>query len=94
MRARDRRETGNFFVIESPDWVNIIALTPEKEVVLIEQFRYGTEEIILEIPGGMIDGSESAETRGKTGTARGDWLLGRKVGVSWNIAAESRHSKQ
>jgi 8-oxo-dGTP pyrophosphatase MutT (NUDIX family) len=51
-----------FFVIESPDWVNIIAMTKDEEVVLIEQFRHGTEEIILEIPGGMIDENEDAET--------------------------------
>ncbi len=49
---------GSFFVIENPDWVNIIALTKDKKVVLIEQFRHGAEEIILEIPGGMIDGDE------------------------------------
>jgi ADP-ribose pyrophosphatase len=49
----------NFFVIECPDWVNVIALTKEKEVVLIEQYRQGTEEITLEIPGGMVDGGEN-----------------------------------
>jgi len=47
-----------FFVVENPDWVNIIALTKDEQVVLIEQFRHGTEEIILEIPGGMIDADE------------------------------------
>ena len=51
----------SFFVIECPDWVNVIALTKEKKVVLIEQYRQGTEEIILEIPGGMIDESEAPE---------------------------------
>ncbi len=50
-----------FFVIECPDWVNIIALTKENEVVLIEQYRQGAEEIMLEIPGGMIDGDEEPE---------------------------------
>jgi len=52
----------SFFVVENPDWVNIIALTGRDEVVLIEQFRYGTEEVILEIPGGMVDEGEAAET--------------------------------
>ncbi len=48
----------SFFVLESPDWVNIVALTPEKQVVMIHQFRHGTEEVILEIPGGMVDASD------------------------------------
>lgn len=50
-----------FFVIEVTDWVNVIALTKEKEVVLIEQYRQGIEEIVLEIPGGMIDDGEDAK---------------------------------
>ena len=54
-------ETHNFFVIEAPDWVNVIALTKEKNVVLIEQYRQGTEEITLEIPGGMVDADEEPE---------------------------------
>jgi len=49
------------YVIENPDWVNIIALTAEMQVVLIEQFRYGIEKVILELPGGMIDEGENAE---------------------------------
>ncbi len=56
-RESDGNE-GSFFVLENPDWVNIIALTKAREVVLIKQFRYGTEEIILELPGGMIDNGE------------------------------------
>jgi 8-oxo-dGTP pyrophosphatase MutT (NUDIX family) len=59
-RSSDEKKA-TFFVIENPDWVNIIALTKANEVVLIEQFRHGSEEIILEIPGGMVDENESAE---------------------------------
>ena len=51
----------NFFVIENPDWVNVIALTKDNKIVLIEQYRQGTEEITLEIPGGMIDENELPE---------------------------------
>ena len=63
MRRDKRRSprTGkehSFFVLESPDWVNIIPLTPEGEVVMIHQFRHGTEEVTLEIPGGMVDASD------------------------------------
>lgn len=54
----DENETASFFVIENPDWVNIIAVTKDDKVVLIEQYRHGTEEITLEIPGGMVDEGE------------------------------------
>ena len=48
----------NFFVLQTPDWVNIIPLTPEGKVVMIHQFRHGTEQVTLEIPGGMVDASD------------------------------------
>ncbi|SPE61311.1 NUDIX hydrolase [Verrucomicrobia bacterium] len=44
-----------FFVIDSVNWVNVIALTPERQVVLVEQYRHGSNSLELEIPGGMID---------------------------------------
>jgi len=44
-----------FFVLESPDWVNVIPLTPEGKVVMIRQFRHGSEDVTLEVPGGMVD---------------------------------------
>ncbi|HST53941.1 MAG TPA: NUDIX hydrolase [Pyrinomonadaceae bacterium] len=51
--------THDFYVIEAPDWINVIPLTARDEVVLIEQYRHGTQEVSLEIPGGMIDAGES-----------------------------------
>ena len=48
----------DFYVIEAPDWINVIPLTAGGEVVLIEQYRHGTQEISLEIPGGMVDEGE------------------------------------
>lgn len=51
----------DFYVVENPDWVNIIALTEDREVVVIEQFRHGIDSVILEIPGGMVDPNESPE---------------------------------
>lgn len=49
----------DFYCIEAPDWVNIIPLTANDEVVMIEQYRHGTGEVTLEIPGGMVDEGES-----------------------------------
>jgi 8-oxo-dGTP pyrophosphatase MutT (NUDIX family) len=51
----------DFFVLESSDWINIIPLTANNEVVMIEQYRHGSEEVTLEIPGGMVDAGESPQ---------------------------------
>jgi 8-oxo-dGTP pyrophosphatase MutT (NUDIX family) len=48
----------DFYIIESVDWVNIIALTPANELVMVEQFRHGTNSVELEIPGGIMDASD------------------------------------
>ena len=47
-----------FFVLESPDWVNVIPLTPEGNVIMIRQYRHGTEDVTLEVPGGMVDAAD------------------------------------
>jgi 8-oxo-dGTP pyrophosphatase MutT (NUDIX family) len=48
----------DFYVIEAPDWINILPLTAHDEVVMIEQYRHGSSEVTLEIPGGMVDQGE------------------------------------
>ncbi len=48
-----------FQVLDAPDWVNVIALTPDDHVLLIRQYRHGTSEITVEIPGGTVDPGES-----------------------------------
>ena len=52
------RGAHDFYVIEAPDWINIIPVTKDGQVVLIELYRHGTGEISLEIPGGMVDPGE------------------------------------
>jgi 8-oxo-dGTP pyrophosphatase MutT (NUDIX family) len=49
-----------FFVIDCVNWVNVVALTTDNQVVLIEQFRHGTNTVELEVPGGMMDEGESS----------------------------------
>lgn len=41
--------------MEFTDWVNVIPLTADNEVVMVRQFRHGIEDFTLEIPGGMVD---------------------------------------
>jgi ADP-ribose diphosphatase len=50
-----RRGERDFFVLDAPDWVNIIPLTSKREVVMIRQWRHGIADFTLEIPGGMVD---------------------------------------
>ena len=49
-------------VLETPDWVNVVALTAERKLVCVQQFRFGTGAITLEIPGGALDPREPHES--------------------------------
>lgn len=57
-RSSDQKE-GDFFVLDTNDWVNVLAVTGKKELVLVRQYRFGTEEFSLEPPGGVIEKGES-----------------------------------
>lgn len=52
-------EEHDFYVLDSVNWVNVIALTPDRRLVMIEQFRHGSNTVELEIPGGMMDAGET-----------------------------------
>jgi 8-oxo-dGTP pyrophosphatase MutT (NUDIX family) len=45
----------DYHFLECPDWVNVIALTPGDEVVMIEQYRTTLNRTFLELPGGLLD---------------------------------------
>ncbi len=48
-----------FFLMDTPDWVNVLPLTDDGQVVMVRQYRHGSERISLEIPGGLIDAHET-----------------------------------
>jgi ADP-ribose pyrophosphatase len=50
----------DFYVIESVNWVNVIALTKAGQLVMIDQYRHGSNTVELEIPGGMMDPEETS----------------------------------
>lgn len=68
------------YLVDSPDWVNIIGLTRQGTVLLVRQFRFGAQRVTLEIPGGMIDPDETPEhaavreLREETGYESSSWL--------------------
>ncbi len=81
--------TGNehdFFVLDSVNWVNVIAVTPDQQLVMVEQYRHGSNTVELEIPGGMMDAGETdpvatavRELREETGYAGGNARLLGKI---------------
>ena len=52
------RETHPFYVLEAPDWTNVVPVTPDGRVVLVRQYRHGIREATLEVPGGSVDRDE------------------------------------
>ena len=61
----DQCETtnGNVFepyIIECGDWVNVLALTKNQEVVLVKQYRHGVKQVLLEIPAGVMDENDKS----------------------------------
>ncbi|MCE2390406.1 MAG: NUDIX hydrolase [Proteobacteria bacterium] len=59
--ARSPRTGGEhaFFRIDADDWVNLVPVTPEGQVVMVRQYRHGSRDVTLEIPGGIVDPGES-----------------------------------
>jgi 8-oxo-dGTP pyrophosphatase MutT (NUDIX family) len=56
----------DFYVIESRDWVNVIPITNNHQVIMIKQYRHGSRKVALEIPGGLLDPGDTP----KKGAAR------------------------
>lgn len=70
-----------YHTIEFPEWVCVIALTPEREVVLIEEYRHGIERLSIELPCGTPDdegedvlAAMKRELLEETGYASPEWL--------------------
>jgi ADP-ribose pyrophosphatase len=52
-------EEHDFYVIEAVNWVNVIPVTREGKIVMVEQYRHGSNTVELEIPGGMMDAEDA-----------------------------------
>ncbi len=48
------------FVLEFGDWATVVPLTPDKQVVLVRQYRHGIQKTILEIPGGAKEAADES----------------------------------
>jgi ADP-ribose pyrophosphatase len=56
--THSRRGERDFFILDAPNWVNIIPLAKGGDVVMIRQWRHGIADFTLEVPGGMVDADD------------------------------------
>lgn len=54
-----------YYVLEYPNWVSVVGLTEMGDVILVQQYRHGVGESVLEVPGGVIDEGEDSLTAAK-----------------------------
>jgi ADP-ribose pyrophosphatase len=68
-------------VLETADWVNVVAVTEDGQLVLVRQYRFGSGELSLEVPGGVVDPEEDPQEAARrelleeTGYASDSWRL-------------------
>ncbi|MBN2724531.1 MAG: NUDIX hydrolase [Deltaproteobacteria bacterium] len=81
----DNSRDGDFFRLGFPDWANVIPMTDDGKIILINQFRHGTLEFSTEIPGGVLENGEKPldgarrELLEETGFTSDDWTYLGKV---------------
>lgn len=68
-----------YYVLEYPTWVNVIAITADGDFVMVEQYRHGLREVFTELVAGVVEKGESPleaarrELLEETGYAGGEW---------------------
>lgn len=70
-----------FFLVDTPNWVNIVPVTEDGDLLFVRQWRQGSERVSLELPGGLIDPHETEplqaavrELREETGHVAAEWI--------------------
>ena len=67
-------------VLETNDWVNVVPITSDNHIVMVNQYRFGLSKITSEIPGGLIDDGEDSKSAAirelaeETGYTGGEWI--------------------
>lgn len=86
-RSRVSGKEHDFFVIDLADAVNVIAITPERKMVLVRQFRAGSNKDSLESPGGLLDPGENPVEAGARELLEETGYAGKPavvLGTSWS----------
>jgi len=59
MQSPDNKIVDDFYILDAPDWVNVVAVTDRQEFILVNQYRFGTGKLSLEVAGGVVDKGET-----------------------------------
>lgn len=86
VRLPDGRVNPEYYVLERPEWVNVIAVTVDGRFVMVEQYRHALGDVFTEIVAGVVEPGESPEEAARrelleeTGFGGGEWRLLTVVG--------------
>lgn len=78
----DGRVNPEFYILEYPSWINVIAVTEDGSYVMVEQYRHGLGEVGIELCAGVVEDGEEPEAAARreleeeTGYTGGEWELG------------------
>lgn len=50
-----------YYVLEYPTWVNMVAFTEDNQLLFVRQYRHGANQIMVELPAGVVDEGEGPE---------------------------------
>ena len=81
-----RGTSGDFYVMDTPSWVHVVALTPDKQVIMVKQYRFGTENLSWEVPGGLMEKGEKPEEAGARELREETGYVGKSVELMAAIA--------
>ncbi len=80
LKLPDGRELPEYYVLEYPDWINVIALTADDRMVLVRQYRHALGRTSFELPAGVRESKDAAvidaakrELLEETGYGGGEW---------------------
>ena len=59
VRLANGHEIDRFHLIHGPDWAAVLCLTPDRELVLVRQYRHGFGGSSLELPAGVLEPGET-----------------------------------
>lgn len=70
-----------YYILEYPTWVNVIAITRDGHFVMVQQYRHGLRDVFTELCAGVVEDGEEPlhaaqrELLEETGYGNGSWEL-------------------